>query len=188
MRNQVIKPIATALWLLKNTKLTFGQIASFCSISEVEVTAMADGFEKAYLEPNNPIKLGQLTIEEIKKCEQNPNAPLKLSGLPVFNDIDIKVSKKVYTPISKRKDKINTALYLVEHYPGLTVAQIVKLTGSTKKAVESIKDKTYNNLEDYTAKDPVSLGVCSQLQLNEEIAKIKKEPETKKKQEEDDRD
>ena len=149
---------------------------------------MADGFEKAYLEPNNPIKLGQLTIEEIEKCEQNPNAPLKLSSLPISSDIDIKVSKKVYTPISKRKDKINGALYLVEHFPGLTVAQIIKLTGSTKKAVEAIKDRTYNNLEDYTPKDPIYLGLCSQLQLNEEVAKIKKEPETKKKHEEDDRD
>jgi hypothetical protein len=176
MKNQVIKPIGTALWLLKNTKLSFRQIAKFVSVSEMEIRAMADGFDKAFLEPNNPInKAGQLTIAEIARCEANETEDLKLSGLPLFNDIEIKVSKKVFTPMSKRKDKVSGVLFLLESYPKLSSEQIIKLTGATKKMVEGVIDKTYSSIESVSPKDPIVSGLCTQVKLNEELEKAKKE-------------
>jgi hypothetical protein len=180
MKNEVIKPIATALWLLTNTTLTFRQIANFCQMDELDVEALADGYEKAFLEPNDPIKPGQLTKEEIKRCEADPEANLRLDGLPIFGDTEIKERKTKFTPMSKRKDKVNGTLFLVQNYytaPNykLGVAQIKKLTGADKKTVESIIDGTYSNLDELTPKDPVSLGLCTQVMLNEALAKFSPE-------------
>ena len=94
MKNQVIKPIATALWLLQNTKLTFSQIGAFTLLSNPEIKAIADGFSMSHLEANNPVKVGQITLEEIARCEADENASLRLSSLPLFNDIEVKISKK----------------------------------------------------------------------------------------------
>jgi hypothetical protein len=174
MKNYVIKPVATALWLIENTKLTFTQIGNFCNISEVEIKAMADGFEKSFLEPNNPIKIGQLNQEEIKRCEENPKADLQLSALPIFPDTEIKISKKVYTPLSKRKDKISGALFLIQNHPELPENSIIKLTGATKKAVENLKLGNYPKIEEITPKDPASLSLCTQVKFNEELAKFSK--------------
>jgi hypothetical protein len=174
MKNQVIKPFATALWLINNTKLTFAQIARFCDISETEIQAMADGFEKSSLEPHNPLKVGQLTIEEIARCEESPLSDLKLSYLPIFPDTEIKVSKKVYTPMSKRKDKLNGALFLIQNYPELPEIAVVKLTGVSKKTAEALFNNTYAKIEDIIPRDPISLGLCTQVKLNDEMAKYKK--------------
>jgi hypothetical protein len=174
MKNQVIKPLATALWLINNTKLTFKQIAEFCQVSETEIIAMADGFEKAFLEPNNPIKIGQLTQEEIIRCEAHHDASLNLSRLPIFTDIEIKVSKKSYTPISKRKDKISGALFLLQTQPSLPLEAIVRLTSATKRSVQALTDGTFGKIEEITPRDPVLLGLCTQVKLNAELSKIKK--------------
>ena len=174
MKNQVIKPFATALWLINNTKLTFSQIARFCDISEIEIKAMADGFEKASLEPNNPIKIGQLSAEEIARCEENQMADLKLSSLPIFADTEIKISKKTYTPMSKRKDKVNGALFLIQNYPELPEVSIIKLTGASKKTVEAMLSNTYQKIEEVNPRDPISLGLCTQVKLNEDLAKYSK--------------
>lgn len=170
MKNILIKPIGTAIWLIQNSRLTFKQIANFCGISEMEVSAMANGFDKASLEPNSPIKMGQLTPEEIKRCEEDSKLNLRLVALPIFNDIDIKVSTKVFTPISKRKDKISAILWLTKNTK-LSILQIVKLTNGTKKVVVSMIDGTYPNA-DISPKDPVQSGICTQSQLNEELSKI----------------
>lgn len=173
MKNEVIKPVATALWLIENTMLTFEQISQFCEISLDEVKELADGFEKSGLEPSNPIQKGQLTAEEIKRCERNSSLKLKLAKLPLYDDINIKKSKRVFTPMSQRKDKISAAVFLHQTHP-LSQAQIVKLTGVSKKVVEEIFLKTYLKIEEITPKDPVSCGICTQVALNAEIAKCKK--------------
>jgi hypothetical protein len=174
MKNKVIKPIATALWLIKNTKLTFNQIAQFCNISEAEIESMADGFEKSFLEPNNPIKVGQLTEQEVKKCEDDPKMFLKLSPLPIFPDTSIKVSKKSYTSLSDRKNKINGALFLIERHKILPIEVIARLTKATKGAVQKLLEGTYPKMEELTPRDPISLGLCTQVKLNEELAKFTK--------------
>lgn len=173
MKSELIKPVATALWLIKNTKLTFKQIADFCSISEAEVEDMANGFGKAFLEPNNPVKLGQLKLDDIKKCELDNSASLPLQGVNIFNNVEIKLSKKVFTPISKRREKLNAALWLAQNTQ-LTSLQIVKLTGVRKQIVESIMEGSYQKVDEITPKDPVNIGVCTQIQLNEELEKVKK--------------
>ena len=180
MKNQVIKPIATALWLIKNTKLTFKQIGSFCNLQEQEVMAMADGFEKSSLEPNNPIKIGQLTMEEIQKCESNKNLDLNLSELPIFKDTNVKISKKVYTSVAKRKEKISGALFLIENYSQLPITSIIKLTGITKKSAESLISGTYSKIQEINPKDPIISGLCTQLTFNEEIVKYSKEDNNEK--------
>lgn len=178
MKSQLIKPVATALWLIKNTKLTFSQIAKFCLIPEAEIEAMADGFEKAFLESNNPIKTGQLTVDEITRCEADSNADLQISSLPLFAGTEIKVSKKSYTPMSQRRNKLSGALFLLQNYK-LTNASIMKLTGTTKRVVEGMIDGTLSNLDDITPKDPILLGLCTQVMLNEEINKNKKSDDKK---------
>lgn len=179
MKNQVIKPIATALWLIKNTKLTFLQISNFTGLTELEINAMADGFEKSSLEPNNPIKIGQLTQEELTKCENNPKANLQLSGLPIFNDIQIKVSKKTYVSLAKRKEKLTGALFLLEKHPILPIESVMKLTGATRKMVEGLVNQTYSKLNELSPKDPTISRLCTQVKLNEELAKYSKNAETK---------
>ena len=173
MKNEVIKPVASALWLIENTMLTFEQIAGFCNLSLNEVKELADGFEKADLEPSNPIQKGQLTEEEIKRCERNSSLKLRISELPIYGDINIKKSKRVFTPMSQRKDKISAAVFLFQNHP-LTISQGVKLTKAKKKTVEDIFAKTYTKIDEITPKDPVSCGLCTSAALNEELAKIKK--------------
>jgi uncharacterized protein len=177
MKNQVIKPIASALWLIKNTKLTFNQIANFTGLTNAEINAMADGFEKSSLEPNNPIKIGQLTKEELTRCENNPKAELKLSQLPIFSDTEIKISKKTYVSVARRKEKISGALFLLEKYSNLPIESVMRLTGATKKIVESLINQTYSAIGELNPKDPIISGLCTQVKLNEELAKYSKKTE-----------
>lgn len=168
--NIPIMPKATAVWLIDNTSLTFAQIADFCGLHEVEVQAMADGQFAAGLQAVNPIDSGQLTPVEIARCEANPAAKIMLN---VPYRIEVK-SKKVtkYTPLAKRQDKPRAIAWILKYYPKMSDARICSLVSATKKMVQSIRDRSYPNLSELVAKDPVFFGFCSQIELNNAINEV----------------
>jgi hypothetical protein len=184
MSNIPLMPMATAVWLVENTTLTFKQIAKFCNLHEVEVQGIADGEVAKGIMAYNPIISGQLTKEEIEQSsnDENRNLQIKNTDIEISNE-DKKVKK--YIPLSKRQDKPDSALWLIKHHSLLKDSQIAKLVGVTKGSVTSIKNKSYWNYNNLNPKDPVALGLFSQKDLVEAIEKserrIKKEKKEKEK-------
>tara|TARA_Y100000816_G_scaffold282597_1_gene258481 strand:+ start:991 stop:1608 length:618 start_codon:yes stop_codon:yes gene_type:complete len=179
-------PKATAVWLVENTTLSFKQIANFCNLHELEVKGIADGDVAKGIKAYNPILAGQLTRDEIDVCSKDHNRPLNL----IKKNQEVVVSKErkkaKYTPLSKRKDRPDSVLWLVKNFPQLSDGQIAKMVGSTKSTVGLIRNRTYWNLSNLTAKDPVILGLCSQLQFEKAIGKadrrVKREKKLKEKE------
>ena len=185
MNNAPLMPMATAVWLVENTTLTFKQIADFCNLHEVEIQGIADGEVAKGIKPYNPIISGQLTREEIDLSSKDQSRPLKISS----SDIEISNSTqkiKKYVPLSKRQDKPDSALWLIKNHPQLKDSQIAKLVGITKNSVTAIKNKNYWNYNNLNAKDPVAMGLFSQKDLLNSIEKaerrIKREKKEKEKQ------
>ena len=164
-------PKATAVWLVENTTLSFKQIANFCNLHELEVKGIADGDVAKGIKAYNPILAGQLTREEIDLCSKDHGRPLKLSSKKQEVVVSKERKKVKYTPLSKRKDRPDTVLWLVKNFPQLSDGQIAKLVGSTKSTVALIRNRTYWNFSNLTAKDPVILGLCSQLQFEKAVEK-----------------
>lgn len=164
---------ATAVWLVENTSLTFAQIAIFCGLHELEVQGIADGDVASGILGQNPFLSGQLSAEEITRCEKNPDATLVLKR-SVTSDVK-SAGKKTgkYTPIARRQDKPDGIVYLLKYYPDITNGQIKKLVGTTDKMIESIRSRTHWNLKNIKPRDVVLLGLCSQSQFNEVIAGVK---------------
>ena len=184
MTNGLLMPVATAVWLLENTTLTFKQIASFCNLHEVEVQGIADGEVAKGIKPYNPIMSGQLTREEIELSSKDENRFLQIK----VNEIKIsdKAEKiKKYIPLSKRQDKPDSALWLLKHHSQLKDSQIAKLVGITKNSVTSIRNKSYWNFNNLNAKDPVSINLFTQkdlvLALEKAERRIKREKREKEK-------
>ena len=167
-KSTIIAPMATAIWLIDNTSLSFKQIGDFCDFTEAEVKLIADGVIGNGIFPLDPTKNGNLTSEEIYNREQDGgelhNAFKALEGI----NINIQKKKK-YIPMLQRRSRPETILWLINYCPELTDAQIIKLVRTTKSMVQSIRDKTYNEYNDLVAKDPVVLGFCSQKSLDQEI-------------------
>ena len=164
MSKTPLMPMATALWLVENTTLTFKQIADFCKMHEVEVQGIADGEVGKGIVAYNPIMSGQLTRDEIELSSKDNNRPLKMKS----DDVDIEFSEKKikkYVPLSKRQDKPDAALWLLKQHSKLKDSQIAKLIGVTKNSVTSIRNKNYWNYNNLNAKDPVALGLFSQKEL-----------------------
>ncbi len=161
---------ATAVWLVENTSLTFRQIANFCGLHELEVQGIADGDVASNVVGQNPIISGQITKEEIAKCEADPEAHLHIIK-SAFSRNKGKVSK--YTPIARRQDKPDGIAFLLKYYPEITNAQIKKLIGTTDKMIDSIRERTHWNIQEIKPRDVVLLGLCSQSRFNEVIASIK---------------
>ena len=164
MSKPPLMPMATALWLVENTTLTFKQIADFCRMHEVEVQGIADGEVGKGIVAYNPIMSGQLTRDEIELSSKDNNRPLKMKS----NDVDIEFTEKKikkYVPLSKRQDKPDAALWLLKQHSKLKDSQIAKLIGVTKNSVTSIRNKNYWNYNNLNAKDPVALGLFSQKEL-----------------------
>ena len=185
MPNSPLMPMATAVWLVENTTLTFKQIANFCNLHEVEVQGIADGEVAKGIIAYNPIISGQLTREEIDLSSQDENRPLKIKN----TDIKISTSEKKikkYIPLSKRQDKPDSALWLIKNHSQLKDSQIAKLVGVTKNSVTSIRNKSYWNYNNLNPKDPVAINLFSQKNLVEAIEKaerrIKREKKSKEKQ------
>ncbi len=166
MKNVPLMPMATAIWLVENTALTFKQIADFCNMHEVEVQGIADGEVGKGIIAYNPIISGQLTREEINLSSKDLARPLNLKTIDIEIKNDEKKIKK-YIPLSKRQDKPDSALWLIKYYPQLKDSQIAKLVGITKKSVEAIRNKSYWNYNSLNPKDPVSMSLFSQKELIE---------------------
>ena len=185
MSNAPLMSMATAVWLVDNTTLSFKQIAEFCSLHEVEVQGIADGEVAKGIKGYNPIISGQLTREEIELSSENNGRPLQIKSKDVEVTSDEKKIKR-YIPLSKRQDKPDSALWLIRQHNMLKDSQIAKLVGITKNSVTSIRNKSYWNYNNLNPKDPVALNLFSQKDLIEALEKaerrIKREKKEKEKQ------
>ena len=184
MSKSPLMPMATALWLVENTTLTFKQIAEFCKMHEVEIQGIADGEVGKGIVAYNPIMSGQLTRDEIELSSKDENRPLNLKN----DDIDFEVEEKKikkYVPLSKRQDKPDAALWLIKQHTTLKDSQISKLVGITKNSVTSIRNKNYWNYNNLNPKDPVAMGLFNQkdliLALEKADRRIKREKKIKEK-------
>jgi hypothetical protein len=176
MSTQPLMPKATAVWLVDNTGLSFEQIAEFCKLHPLEVRSIADGDAAQGIKGLDPIQTGQLTREEIEAAEADPNRKLKLAD-PKVRLPEMKPTGKGgrYTPVSRRQDRPNAILWLVRNHPEVKDAQIMRLVGTTKSTIQAIRDRTHWNSTGLQPMDPVTLGLCSQIQLDFEVARAAKE-------------
>ena len=183
MSNAPLMPMATAVWLVENTTLTFKQIANFCNLHEVEVQGIADGEVAKGIVAYNPIISGQLTREEIESSSKDENRLLQIKNTDIeISSSDKKVKK--YIPLSKRQDKPDSALWLLKNHPQLKDSQVAKLVGVTKNSVTSIRNKNYWNYNSLNPKDPVAIGLFSQKDLIEAIEKAERRIKREKKEKE----
>ena len=183
MSKAPLMPMATALWLVENTTLTFKQIAKFCHLHEVEVQGIADGEVAKGIKAYNPIITGQLSREEIELSSQDENRPLNIKNMDVEISNDEKKIKK-YIPLSKRQDKPDSALWLIKQHNILKDSQISRLIGITKNSVTSIRNKSYWNYNNLSPKDPVALNLFSQKDLIEALEKAERRLKREKKEKE----
>ena len=183
MTNAPLMPMATAVWLVENTTLTFKQIADFCNLHEVEVQGIADGEVAKGIKAYNPIISGQLSREEIELSSKDQSRPLEIKN------IDIEISNpekkiKKYVPLSKRQDKPDSALWLIKNHNILKDSQIAKLVGVTKNSVTSIRNKSYWNYNNLNPKDPVALNLFTQKDLVQALEKAERRIKREKKERE----
>ena len=174
-------PKATAVWLVENTTLSFKQIANFCNLHELEIKGIADGDVAKGIKAYNPILAGQLTREEIDVCSKDLNRQLKINKKNEDVLVTSERKKSKYTPLSKRKDRPDSILWLVKNFSQLTDGQIAKIVGSTKGTVSLIRKRTYWNLSSLTPKDPVILGLCTQIVFEKAVEKANRRVEREKK-------
>ena len=183
MSNAPLMPMATAVWLVENTTLTFKQIADFCKLHEVEVQGIADGEVAKGIKAYNPIISGQLSREEIDLSSKDENRPLEIKSYDIQISNTEKKNKR-YIPLSKRQDKPDSALWLLKQHSNLKDSQIAKLVGITKNSVTSIRNKSYWNYNSLSPKDPVALNLFTQKDLIEAIEKADRRIKREKKEKE----
>ena len=183
MSNAPLMPMATAVWLVENTTLTFKQIANFCNLHEVEIQGIADGEVAKGIKAYNPIISGQLSREEIELSSKDENRALQIKSADIEISNTEKITKK-YIPLSKRQDKPDSALWLIKQHNMLKDSQIAKLVGVTKNSVTSIRNKSYWNYNNLNPKDPVALNLFSQKDLIEALEKAERRIKREKKEKE----
>ncbi len=166
-----LMPKATAIWLLENTALTFSQIAEFCGLHILEIQSLADGDMDAQMSGFDPIISSQLTLEEIKRCEADPEAKLQMKVSEYFADKPL----KKYTSKAKRHERPGAVAWLLKYYPDIPEQDICNLTGTTKNVIKAIKNKTHKNYADIKPRSPVMLGLCDSAELDFVIAKLSRE-------------
>ena len=168
MMAQPLMPKATAVWLVENTSLTFEQIADFCHLHVLEIKGVADGDVAQGIKGLDPIASGQLTRAEIERCSADPTTRLQMlqSGIQLP---ERRLKGQRYTPLSKRQDRPNAIAWLIRYQSELTDAQIAKLVGTTKPTIQSVRDRSHWNLVNIKPQDPVTLGLCSQTDLDEAV-------------------
>jgi hypothetical protein len=170
-RHKPLMPKATAVWLVENTSLSFEQIAEFCGLHVLEVKGIADGDVAHGIKGLDPISNGQLTREEIRRAEEDPDHRLVLAESKVdIPEVKTKPGPR-YTPVSRRQDRPNAVLWLLRNHPELKDSQIMRLVGTTKPTIAAIRDRTHWNSANLTPQDPVALGLCSQIDLDTEVRK-----------------
>jgi hypothetical protein len=175
MQDAPLMPKATAVWLVENTALSFDQIAEFCKLHPLEVKAIADGDAAQGIKGLDPIQTGQLTRDEIEAGEKNRDHKLKLAERKVRVPEQKAKRGPRYTPVSRRQDRPNAILWLIRNHPELKDAQIMRLVGTTKSTIQGIRDRTHWNAANLTPLDPVTLGLCSQIDLDMEVRRAAKE-------------
>jgi hypothetical protein len=173
-------PKATAVWLVENTPLTFQQIAHFCHLHELEVKGIADGDVAQGIKGLDPVASGQLARDELEKAVSDANYRMKIQESKVVLP-PLKTRKGPhYTPVSRRQDRPDAIAWLLRNHPELTDAQIIKLVGTTKSTIQSIRDRTHWNSQHIKPVDPVTLSLCTQLELDLAVQraakKLKKAP------------
>lgn len=173
MATPLLMPKATAVWLVDNTALSFEQIAAFCNLHPLEVQGVADGDVAGGIMGVNPIQNGQLTREEIQKAEADPNYRMKVSE-PKVRVAAAKRKGPRYTPISRRNERPNAIKWLLRNHPEMKDAQIMRLVGTTKSTIDSVREGTHWNTANLAAMDPVTLGLCSQMDLDLEVKRASK--------------
>lgn len=167
-----LMPKATAVWLVENTALSFEQIADFCGMHALEIQGIADGEVAAGVRGLDPVANGQLTAEEIKRCEEKPSEKLQIAGT-ARQYINKKTKGSRYTPVARRQDKPDAVAWLVKHYPTMSDAQITKLIGTTKNTIEAVRGRTHWNSGNIKPRDPVLLGLCTQTHLDAAVSTLK---------------
>jgi hypothetical protein len=167
-------PKATAVWLVNHTSLTFDQIADFCGLHSLEVQGIADGEVAASVTEEDPIINGQLTKEEIARCQKDQYAKLQMTTLPEEMRLQkIKIRRGgTYVPIARRRDKPSAIMWLIKNYPDITDASIMRLLGTTRNLVSSVRNKSHWDIANIKPKDPVLLGICSQSALDSAVANM----------------
>ncbi len=170
-----LMPRATAVWLVENTSLTFDQIAEFTGLHPLEVKAIADGEVAQGIRGLDPVVSGVLTREEIARCEKDPEARLQMAKSVAATIKPAKRKTARYTPLSKRQDRPDAIAWLLRHHPELSDAQICKLLGTTKATVQAVRDRTHWKSQDIRPRDPVILGLCTQSELDEAVARARAE-------------
>lgn len=166
-----LMPHATATWLVDNTGLSFEQIAEFCGLHILEVQAMADDLAGSKYTGRDPLHSGELTQEEIEKGQRDPEYRLKMQRAPVAVS---RTKGPRYTPVSKRQDKPDGIAWLLRNHPEVSDAQISKLIGTTRNTITAIRERSHWNIQNIQPKDPVTLGLCSQRELDAVVAKAAK--------------
>lgn len=161
-------PKATAVWLVENTALSFGQIADYCGLHTLEIQAIADGEVAIGMQGRDPVRAGELTAEEIERCEKDQNAKLRPNerAIPLP---EARPKGARYTPVAKRQDRPDAIAWLVKNYPELSDGQLSKLIGTTKTTIDKVRDRTHWNAPNIKPRNPVSLGLCSEGELQREV-------------------
>lgn len=162
-----LMPKATAVWLVENTTLTFEQIAEFCGVHPLEVQAIADGEVAIGIVGLDPVANGQLTREEIQRCEADDSARLRLQTAQAVAHAKAKGAR--YTPVSKRQDKPDAIAWLLKHHPELSDAQLCKLIGTTKDTIAKVRDRSHWNTANIKPRNPVTLGLCTEPDLEKAV-------------------
>ena len=188
--NLPLMPKATAIWLVENTSLSFKQIAKFCGMHELEIKGIADGEVGAGIKGLNPVTNNQLTKEEIEKCSGDHDLDLQIIKNEISAKTEQSKKKKKYTPLSKRQDRPDAVYWLIRNHPELKDSQVAKLVGSTKSTIDAIRNRTHWNMSNIRPQDPIGLGLCRQIELDDALAKAErsmKRAQKKKEKEERER-
>jgi hypothetical protein len=173
--NSLLMPMATAVWLVENTSLTFDQIADFCKLHPLEVKGIADGEVAAGIKGHDPVTSNQLSRDMIARAEKDENFRMQLAPPKVVLPEMKKARGGRYTPLSRRQDRPNAILWLLRNHPELKDAQIMRLVGTTKSTLQSIRDRTHWNSATMQPLDPVTLGLCKQIDLDMEVGRANKD-------------
>ncbi|MDD2867567.1 DUF1013 domain-containing protein [Neomegalonema sp.] len=169
--SQVLMPKATAVWLVENTALTFEQIGDFVGMHALEIAGIADGEVAQGIKGMDPVAKGQLDADEIRRAEKDARIRLRLKKPVSAVLADARRKGPRYTPLSKRQDRPSAIAWLLRNHPELSDAQIMKLVGTTKPTIEQVRAKTHWNMANIRPVDPVALGLCSQIDLDEAVAR-----------------
>ena len=177
-----LMPKATAVWLVDSTSLTFDQIAAFCGLHVLEVKGIADGDVAQGIKGLDPVTSGQLTRDEIERAERDPTHQLRLAEPKVVVPQTPTKKGPRYTPVSRRHDRPNAVLWILRNHPELKDSQIMRLVGTTKPTIGQIRDRTHWNTPNLTPQDPVTLGLCTQIDLDNEVKKAARRIEREQKE------